>query len=214
MATNSKSYHHGNLKEALLDAAENQLASDGINRLSLRGIAKLSGVSHNAPYRHFMDKSALLRAIAERGFNELRKTVAAAAAADGPTEQRLIDAGVAYVRLALANPDRTRLMFAGSLEGAGEDAEFQAAANSAFMGLMGLVESGVEQGIFFGDPGELALTAWSGVHGFSLLLLSGSALREADDSQRLQMARQVAARIVNGLMRKSSMRTAPESPSS
>ncbi|MEW8429794.1 MAG: TetR/AcrR family transcriptional regulator, partial [gamma proteobacterium symbiont of Ctena orbiculata] len=166
MATNSKSYHHGNLKEVLLDAAENQLASDGINRLSLRGIAKLSGVSHNAPYRHFKDKSALLRAIAERGFNELRKTVAAAAAADGPTEQRLIDAGVAYVRLALANPDRTRLMFAGSLEGAGEDAEFQAAANSAFMGLMGLVESGVEQGIFFGDPGELSLTAWSGVHGF------------------------------------------------
>ena len=67
----SASYHHGNLRQALIDAAVGALQTEGIEALSLRKLAKDIGVSHNAPYMHFEDKEALLAAIAEEGFKRL-----------------------------------------------------------------------------------------------------------------------------------------------
>ena len=131
MSDTPDSYHHGNLRTALLDAAEDALFTEGMNKLSLRSIAKRAGVSHNAPYRHFKDKSALLRGIAQRGFEELHAAMDTAIAGPGSPEERLIEAGVRYVQLGLTHPDRTRLMFGGSLEGVAEDAVYRHAADRA-----------------------------------------------------------------------------------
>lgn len=96
-------YHHGDLRPALLAAAAQALEKDGPDGISLRELARRAGVSHTAPYRHFADRQALLAALAEEGFATL------AAELDGKPWR---DQAVAYVRFALAHPARFRLMFA------------------------------------------------------------------------------------------------------
>lgn len=97
-------YHHGNLREALVLAAQ-ELVSAGSLDFSLREVARRAGVSHSAPYRHFDDREALLAAVAEHGFVELECRLAA-------TEPALSPRARAYVRFALEQPLRFRLMFA------------------------------------------------------------------------------------------------------
>ena len=111
------SYHHGDLRNALLEAGEQLLVERGAAALSLREVAKLAGVSHAAPYRHFRDKAALLQALAASGFERLQVDIKAAAAriAHDP-ELKLVEAGVAYVRLAVRNPALMQLMFAAGPE--------------------------------------------------------------------------------------------------
>src|SRR6185503_17019443 len=95
-------YHHGELRPALLRAAAKVLEAEGREAVSLRDLARRAGVSHAAPYRHFADREALLAALAEEGF------VLLAAELEGKPRR---EQAVAYVRFALANPGRFRLMF-------------------------------------------------------------------------------------------------------
>src|SRR5215217_151305 len=99
-------YHHGNLRPALLRAADKILEKEGVAALSLREAARQAGVSHNAPYRHFADRQSLLAALAAEGFELL------AAAMRGHSGKEM---GEAYVRFALEHPQRFRLMFSGML---------------------------------------------------------------------------------------------------
>lgn len=103
-------YHHGDLRRALLGAAEAVLERGGHTALSLREVARGAGVSHNAPYRHFADREALLATLAAEGFTRLAGalTDAAAAAAQGG---RLRAAGRAYLRFARAHQALYLLMF-------------------------------------------------------------------------------------------------------
>lgn len=95
-------YHHGDLRAALLKAAARTLEKDGPDAISLRDLARSAEVSHNAPYRHFIDRRALLDALAEEGFALLARELLGK-----PWREQ----AVAYVRFALANPERFRLMF-------------------------------------------------------------------------------------------------------
>lgn len=95
-------YHHGDLRPALLRAAGGILEKEGRDAISLRDLARRTGVSHTAPYRHFADREALLSALAEEGFALL------AGQLEGRPRR---EQAVAYVRYALANPARFRLMF-------------------------------------------------------------------------------------------------------
>src|SRR2546427_8857402 len=99
-------YHHGNLRTALLRAAGERLEKQGITALSLREAARRVGVSHNAPYRHFADREALLAALAAQGFEMLGQAMR------GQTGRGM---GEAYVRFALQYPQRFRLMFGGQI---------------------------------------------------------------------------------------------------
>src|ERR1700716_351231 len=103
-------YHHGNLRPALVRAAMELLEEGGEAALSLRAVARRAGVSPAAPYRHFPDREALVSAVAAQGYRELAERLAAAHPAPA-TPEDLADVAVAYVQFALAHPALFRAMF-------------------------------------------------------------------------------------------------------
>lgn len=170
-------YHHGNLRAVLLTTAEDMLERDGMVALSLRAVAKQAGVSHAAPYRHFANKQALLEALAAGGFEALERAIDDAAAKHpGDPRQQLIETGAAYVREAVARPQRAQLMFGGSLG-------FEAArgpARTAFDALTNVVRRGQKAGLFEPAPTrELVLSVWSAAHGLAMLIV-GQQIRHLD----------------------------------
>jgi AcrR family transcriptional regulator len=126
-------YHHGDLRAALLQAGEAELAANGRLGFTLRGTAKRAGVSHAAPAHHFRDANALLAALAARGFRRLEAAMREAQA-NAPPDPRaqLIAAGVGYFRFGYNNPALLQLMFGPELNGDHGDAELQAASGASF----------------------------------------------------------------------------------
>ena len=137
-------YHHGDLRNALLKAAETLLVEKGAATLSLREVAKVAGVSHTAPYRHFKGKAELLQALAQSGFEQLKQAlqVSTANAVRDPV-QKMIEAGVAYVRQVVRNPEVTRLMF-GSMVTVKCSGEHSAASDVAMNTLVPIIEEGIK----------------------------------------------------------------------
>ena len=152
----SASYHHGDLRAALLQAGGELLEKQGIAGLSLREAARRAGVSHNAPYRHFPDRDALLAALAAEGFRMLADSQAKAAK----------ERGLAYVRFALEHPQRFRLMFGGVVP----IARYPELSEQGRRAYRGLEEAFRELGE---DAPLAAAAAWSLVHGLSNLILDG-----------------------------------------
>jgi AcrR family transcriptional regulator len=172
----NKPYHHGDLHEEILCAACELLEENNIASLSLRAVAKKVGVSHTAPYRHFKDKESLLAGIAALGYDELGTQLADAVKSHpGDPAAQLQEAGHRYLQLAVNNPQCTQLMFAGVLPCDDTYPELKASGESAFNGLKTIIEEGQAQGVFRkGDIEMLALTAWSGIHGLTLLAIGGN----------------------------------------
>src|SRR5687768_2538693 len=118
-----RAYHHGDLRQALLDAALPLLRTGGPQALTLRAVARAAGVSQTAPYRHFTDRSALVGAVAEDGFRRLHAELIAAVTSPAKTLGKapetarggLQAVALAYVRFALAHPAEYRVMFGGEL---------------------------------------------------------------------------------------------------
>ena len=106
-------YHHGNLREALLETAARALETTGAGRLTLRELSRALGVSHTSPRRHFADKQALLDALALRGFGRLGEVTARASRERGREDfnARLTRLARAYVGFALKQPALFALMF-------------------------------------------------------------------------------------------------------
>ncbi len=161
----SRAYHHGSLREALVDAALAQVETG--EPLSLREAARRAGVSATAVYRHFPDKQALLGAVARAGLARLGAAQHAAYDAAGGGAAGFNATGAAYVRFALANPALFRLVFSQPVgdamgQGSGDDAMTFLLANAA-----ALAPPGVEARVF-------ALQAWSIAHGLAMLMLDGA----------------------------------------
>jgi AcrR family transcriptional regulator len=152
-------YHHGDLRPALLRAAADVLEKQGLDALTLRDLASRAGVSHNAPYRHFKDRDALLAALAEDGFRALGKAL------EGKSGNPM---GEAYVRFALAHPARFRLMFGGGLR-LSDHPGLRAASGGAYDALLQALRARQD----LPDPEIAAAAAWSLVHGLANLLLDG-----------------------------------------
>jgi len=175
-AQTAKPYHHGDLREEILCAASRFLEQHNIASLSLRAVAKEVGVSHTAPYRHFKDKESLLAGIAGLGFDRLAARLAETVISNpnDPAEQ-LQESGHQYVKMALQNPQCTQLMFSGILPCDDTYPELRSSGDAAFDGLKLMIEEGQNRGVFKqGDVEVLALAAWSGIHGLSMLLISGN----------------------------------------
>ena len=161
-------YHHGNLRETLLQAADLLLTERGAQGLTLRDVAKAAGVSHAAPYHHFASLNDLLAAVAERAFISLGDAIEQAASAQDPTE-RLMQVAEAYVACARARPAHFRLMFGPLLAQKNDYPLFKAAASRAFGALLAAACAYDAK-----NGPELALCGWSLSHGLSNLIIDGA----------------------------------------
>jgi len=171
-----KRYHHGDLPRALLDAALHIVTTQGTQALTLRAVARLAGVSQAAPYRHFANKEAVLAAVAEDGFRSLVAAMreAAHACGDSPLE-RLRAIGLGYVTFAASHPSHFRVMFGREMADRSASPALRQLATETFDTVVGAITDCQRAGLVrsTSPAAELALTAWSSVHGLSALLVDG-----------------------------------------
>jgi len=170
--TRSRRYHHGNLKQTLLQSAVKVLAKAGPRDFTLREVARQAKVSHNAPYRHFRDKDELLAAVAAQGFNRLADTMISASDAISDPLEAFRASGLGYVRFALEWPDHFAIMFDSGPD-LGAYPDYAAAGHRAFQVLLDkIVAAQNARQLRPGDPNRLALIAWSLVHGIAKLAIA------------------------------------------
>lgn len=156
----ARPYHHGDLRNALLEAARAILEEESLADLSLRAVARRAGVSHAAPYRHFPNHEALLVELAIEGFAELRETIATASKVSALDPDRITKIGAAYMRFVARRPALSRLMFGPQLPNRDKFPRLADAADSV----------GAEIGVAVRDP-ALGLAVWAAVHGLAMLIL-------------------------------------------
>jgi AcrR family transcriptional regulator len=159
-------YHHGDLRAALVRAAMELLDERGESELSLRSVARRAGVSPAAPYRHYADREALVSAVAAVGYRELAERLAAAHPSPSTPEQ-LASVAVAYVQFALERPALFRIMFG---EPCDRDSDERVAATAA---VAVYVRAIVERSFPQADSDALATAVWALVHGLAFLYLDG-----------------------------------------
>lgn len=173
--TKKKTYHHGDLKNALIHAGVEILAKEGVSGLSLRKVALKAGVSHAAPYAHFADKQSLIAAISTEGFRQLYEKIYTAAQnfQDKPTKQ-LVEVAWVYVQFALEDRDRFKVMFSDVIKKEKDYPEFVAESQRNFQLVKEIVAANQVSGQLRPGPSDMvALSAWGIVHGFVMLLLEG-----------------------------------------
>jgi AcrR family transcriptional regulator len=168
-----KSYHHGDLKNALIEAGADILSKEGVSALSLRKVAQKAGVSHAAPYAHFADKQALIAAISTEGYKKLYKQIAQVAEQyRSDPLRRLFEACWAYVQFALTEPDHFKVTFSGMIEKEQDYPAFVETARQTFSLVVEVVAQCQQAGILRqGAPDLTAVSVWALIHGFVTLLL-------------------------------------------
>ncbi|HET8725115.1 MAG TPA: TetR/AcrR family transcriptional regulator [Anaeromyxobacteraceae bacterium] len=174
VAKRAGAFHHGDLEWAILEAASQLLEKEGPLGVGLRAAARLAGVSHTAPYRHFENRESILAALAERGLLDLADRIAAAARGRANALESLAAIAETYVTMASERPHRFRLMFGPELAGKERHPAVRDAGLRAHHLLVATIVEGQRQGIVrAGDPVDLALAHWSTVHGMASLLVDG-----------------------------------------
>jgi len=166
-------YHHGDLRRALLEEAGTVLESEGADSITLRRLARSLGVSHAAPGHHFADRAELLSELAADGYAGLADALDEAMAVEPPVNW-LKATGRAYIRFGMANPERYRMMFASQLMGEDCPERLRAESSRAYMMLLEATYQGMPEV----DPAEYEVSttemfAWSLVHGAVMLWLDG-----------------------------------------
>src|SRR5437588_1506218 len=170
-------YHHGALRDALLEAAERVLERDGLAGLTLRAVAREAGVSHAAPTHHFGDLTGLVSELAAIGFLQFNAAMTAAGAAGGPSAlEKAMARAKAYVAYAQAHPGMYGLMFRTERLDMTRPSLHEA-AGASFAGLAGAIGASRHEQIAAEalslDQAAAIARAWSLVHGFTTLLLDG-----------------------------------------
>ena len=168
-------YHHGDLRQALIDATDALLAERGAGGFSLREVARRAGVSPAAPAHHFGDAAGLLTAVATLAFDGLTRALEKGDKRGGKDpRKRLREQGVEYVGFALRHPGRFRLMFGEGLSTA--DEKLARSGNAAFSVLENATRDlfAIEAGKPLTDEAWSSLLAsWSVVHGYAHLAIAG-----------------------------------------
>src|SRR4030088_3771333 len=166
MSTSKATYHHGDLRAALVHAPTETPRERGETSLSLRAVAGRAGVSPAAPYRHYADREALVSAVAAVGYRERAERLAAAHPSPSTPEQ-LASVAIAYVQFALERPALFRIMFGEPCDRDNEERVAATAAVSLY--LQEIVARCFPQA----DADALATAIWALVHGFAFLYLDG-----------------------------------------
>jgi len=182
MNKTSRAYHHGDLRQTIIEAACEHLRVSGADTLSLRALARDVGVSQTAPYRHFDSKNALFAAVAVYGFTllevELRK---ASHRYEDDVELAIVEVGLAYVGWALANPEKYQLFFDSSLIEFGNFKELVEVGQRSFNVIESIIKQGICEGVLIDKPIDLlAGTIWASIHGIASLLISKSDVQLLD----------------------------------
>jgi AcrR family transcriptional regulator len=166
-------YHHGDLRQALIEATEALLVERGADAFSLREVARRAGVSPAAPAHHFGDAAGLLTSVATLAFDGLARALREGEARGNDPRSRLREQGVGYVEFAMRHPARFRLMFSAVLR---PDEDLERSGNSAF----GVLENGVRAAFAIPaaqplseDAWTALLALWSVVHGYAHLAIAG-----------------------------------------
>lgn len=187
-----RAYHHGDLRQALLDVALELIAEHGPDGFTLREAARRLGVSHSAPYRHFTDKDALLIAVAEAGFVELHRAGRAASdAAEDCPRARLRAFGEAYLRFAIEHPSQYRVMFGRAISK--PTPALREAGDLAF----GLLEAQVAEVVGSVDTRDLAMAVMAGVHGLAMLALDGMLDDQGECGSRFEALTEVTLDLLD-----------------
>src|SRR5579862_3871792 len=177
-----RGYHHGNLKEALLQAALGLIAEKGAAGFTFADAARMAGVSPAAPYRHFRDRDELLSSIAQRGFEQFESALGGAWDDGRPDTMTAFDRlGKAYLAFAREEPAYYSAMFESQIPSDATPA-LQAASERAF----GIVRAAAERLAALAPAGTprppalmMALHIWSMTHGIASLFGRGDAARRA-----------------------------------
>ncbi len=192
-------YHHGDLRAALLDAAEAELRAHGVEGFTLRGCARRAEVSHAAPAHHFGDARGLLTALAAIGYTRFLATQARHKQGATPDAQaQLVAAGLGYIDFARANPALFRLIFASDRPDHDNPA-LCAAARAAFDQLVGDVAAALGDGPQASAQGRaMVASTWALVHGMADLLITGRLpyLPQGDAAQEEAMLREILVRCL------------------
>jgi AcrR family transcriptional regulator len=169
------SYHHGNLREAVLSESLTWIKKNGVESLSLREIAKKLGVTHSAPNKHFPKKESLLASLIEMGFIQFKEALLSAQEKmNVHPKEAFIQMGVAYFRFANENPEIYRLMFSNVLP----DMSLYPACEKAGLESFEVLHQAViylqaSGHLHKGDSLEISFLIWSLTHGYVLLAQEG-----------------------------------------
>jgi AcrR family transcriptional regulator len=178
-------YHHGDLRRALINAALRLVEEQGAAAVTLREVARMAGVSHQAPYRHFADRTALLGAVAEEGFLALYAEVVEKTRKVPDALSRLHAIGATYVLFAVAHRAHFRVMFSAEAAVSRSKTPSLDAAGAAVFGALTEAIGGAKR--MTSDETDtlaLALTCWSTVHGLATLLVEGQLERRVPGSAK------------------------------
>jgi len=198
MTSQTRAYHHGDLRAALLAEAAAMIAEGGSAGVTMRAIGQRLGVSRAAPYRHFADKTALLVAVAANGFHRLGARLRALdAGASRSGVERLRRLGEEYVRFALENPAHYRLMYGREALTREELPELREAAEALFEQFVEVIRAHQRSGLIKRQNARAqAYVAWSAVHGLASLVIEGQ-IHGTDDIEGL--IRQTTRTVLDGM---------------
>lgn len=172
---NKSTYHHGDLKNALIRTGVEILAREGVSALSLRKVASRAGVSHSAPYAHFKDKQALITAISIEGYKKLLHILESTFQEnkDDPGHL-LLETAWAYFNFAIHETDTFKVMFSGILEKEKKDPDLVAVVQQTYQIVVQVVSISQTAGILAAGDTNLAATAlWAQIYGLISLYLEG-----------------------------------------
>ncbi|WP_433579107.1 TetR/AcrR family transcriptional regulator [Nocardia brasiliensis] len=164
-------YHHGDLRAALLEQAELTLRSSGVEQLSLREVSRAIGVSNAAPRRHFQSKDELLDALATVGFQKIGRAIRAVPLnRESPFRTRLADLMTAYLRFAEENSALVNLMFSRKLQN-DRDTQLSATAAAAFEPSLELIRAGQQEGAVTKEtePERISVVLFATMHGLAAM---------------------------------------------
>jgi AcrR family transcriptional regulator len=200
--TQKAPYHHGALRNALIDAASEVLREIGPKGMTIREVANRVGVSHAAPYRHFRDKDELAVAVVERGFTLLNEAMSKARAAAGEDLlQQFTASGEAYMNFARNYPAYYRAMFSGELLSAEDKAGMEHTSAESLAEIEGYVRACQDMGVLRKEDAKLqSIAIVSAIHGFLSLLNDGRIAHLLTDRYSVEQAQEfVIGAVIRGV---------------
>ena len=193
MVKQPQSFHHGDLRQALIDATLKLVRSVGTQGFTLNEASRLAGVAKSAPYKHFRDKEALLVEVAVLGTRRMEQELRSASGLGGTPRERLLAVGLAYISFSKQHPDFFAIMFRSGIDKSSYE-ELGLAATSVFSIADELAKE-IEDSLV--KARRLALAMWTMAHGFAMLLSEDAFARTKNVLLSETDARQMLAMVLH-----------------